>query len=91
MNAKELSKRYKDRPLSPLDTAIYWIEYVARHKGAPFMKTAAVDMPLYQYLLLDVIAFILVTLTVISFILFWVSKKVISLVLRTTVIKKKVD
>ncbi|KAG5887594.1 hypothetical protein JTB14_025753 [Gonioctena quinquepunctata] len=54
----DLSERFKDRPLSPMDTAIYWIEYVARHKGAPHMRTAAADMPIYQYLLLDVIAFL---------------------------------
>ena len=57
-NAVELSYRYKDRPMSPADTAVYWIEYVIRHKGAAHLKTAAVHMPLYQYLLLDVIAFL---------------------------------
>lgn len=45
--------------MPPLETAIYWVEYVARHKGAPFMRSAAVGMPLYKYLLLDVIAFLL--------------------------------
>lgn len=53
--------------MPPLDTAMYWIDYVIRHKGAHFMKTAAVGMPFYQYYLLDVIAFILVVLTVLSY------------------------
>ncbi|KAF5280026.1 hypothetical protein FQA39_LY05407 [Lamprigera yunnana] len=44
--AKELSARFRDRPLPPLETAIYWVEYVARHKGAPHLRTAAVGMPL---------------------------------------------
>lgn len=57
-NAVDLSVRYKDRPMSPLDTAVYWTEYVIRHKGAHHLKTAAVHMPWYQYLLLDVIAFL---------------------------------
>ncbi|CAH1160293.1 unnamed protein product [Phaedon cochleariae] len=65
MSAKDLSERFKDRPLSPMDTAIYWIEYVAKYRGAPHMRTAAVSMPAYQYLLIDVIAFI--ALIVISF------------------------
>lgn len=89
--AKILSDRYKDRPLSPLNTAIYWIEYVARHKGASFMKTAAVNMPLYQYLLIDVIAFTLLILILLSVILYSVCKKLCSLVLGTVVTKKKVE
>lgn len=69
---KELSERFRDRPMSPLDTAIYWVEYVARHKGAHFMKTAAVGMPFYQYYLLDVIAFILFVLFIVTY-LFYVT------------------
>lgn len=66
-NAKQLSARYRDRPMSPLDTAVYWTEYVIRHKGAPHLRTAAADMPWYQYLLLDVIAFlILVTVSALA-------------------------
>lgn len=54
-----------DRPLSPMDTAIYWIEYVGRH-GSVNLKPPTVDLPLYQYLLLDVIlAFLSVTMTLI--------------------------
>ncbi|XP_057663227.1 uncharacterized protein LOC130898167 [Diorhabda carinulata] len=63
-NAKALSDRFKDRPMSPMDTAIYWIEYVARHKGAPFMKSAVTDLPFYQSLLLDVIAFLILVMLI---------------------------
>ncbi|XP_065219660.1 UDP-glycosyltransferase UGT5-like [Planococcus citri] len=59
MNMKKLSKIYKDRPMSAMDTAIYWIEYVIRHEGAHHLRTAAVNLPLYQYLLLDVVAFLI--------------------------------
>ncbi|KAL3266340.1 hypothetical protein HHI36_010518 [Cryptolaemus montrouzieri] len=83
--AKALSERFRDRPMSPMDTAIYWIEYVARHKGAPHMRTAAVDMPLYQYLLLDVFAF----LAVVLIIFLYVSYKISSLILRAIFSKKK--
>ncbi|RZC34703.1 UDPGT domain containing protein [Asbolus verrucosus] len=40
-NAERASKQFKDRPMSPVDTAIYWVEYVIRHKGAPQLRTAA--------------------------------------------------
>uniref|UniRef100_A0A1Y1LMI4 UDP-glucuronosyltransferase n=1 Tax=Photinus pyralis TaxID=7054 RepID=A0A1Y1LMI4_PHOPY len=75
--AKELSARFKDRPLPPLETAIYWIEYVARHGGAPHLRTAAVGMPLYQYLLLDVIAFLVVILFSFLFVVYYISRAIL--------------
>ena len=66
--AKELSRVWKDRPLSPMDTAIFWIEYVARHKGAVNLKPPTVDMPLYQYLMLDAIFVVVAVLLIILFI-----------------------
>jgi glucuronosyltransferase len=59
-NALAVSRTFRDRPMSPLNTAIFWTEYVIRHRGAPHMRSAAVDLAWYQYLLLDVIAFLLV-------------------------------
>lgn len=53
--AVQLSLAFRDMPLSPMDTAIYWTEYILRHKGAPHLRSSAVDLPLYQYLLFDVI------------------------------------
>jgi glucuronosyltransferase len=35
---------------------VFWTEYVIRHKGAPHMRSAALDLTWYQYFLLDVIA-----------------------------------
>ncbi|XP_065205535.1 UDP-glycosyltransferase UGT5-like [Planococcus citri] len=58
-NAGLLSDVFRDRPMSPLDTAIYWTEYVIRHNGAHHLRTAAVDLSWCQFLLLDVIVFLL--------------------------------
>ncbi|KDR02414.1 hypothetical protein L798_04876, partial [Zootermopsis nevadensis] len=55
-NAQRLSRIYRDQPLTPLDQAVFWTEYVIRHKGAPHMRSAALDLTWYQYFLLDVIA-----------------------------------
>nr|XP_022908453.1 UDP-glucuronosyltransferase 2A1-like [Onthophagus taurus] len=38
-NAENLSKLFRDRPMSPIKTAIYWIEYVIKHNGAPHLKS----------------------------------------------------
>lgn len=56
---KKLSQKYRDRPMTALQSAVYWTEYVIRHKGAPHLQPASVRLPLYQYLLLDVIVVLL--------------------------------
>jgi len=39
-----------------MEQAVYWTEYVIRHKGAPHLRSALLDLAWYQYFLLDVIA-----------------------------------
>ncbi|XP_047000920.1 UDP-glycosyltransferase UGT5-like [Schistocerca americana] len=56
--AKQLSQLFRDRPRPPLEEAVYWVEYVIRHQGAPHLRSAALDLAWYQYLLLDVAAFV---------------------------------
>nr|CAD7612602.1 unnamed protein product [Timema genevievae]CAD7616648.1 unnamed protein product [Timema genevievae] len=64
-NVIHLATLLNDQPQTAMDRAIWWTDYVLRHKGATHLRTAAVDMPWYQFLLLDVIAFIfLISITV---------------------------
>lgn len=86
---RKVSELYKDRPTSPMDTAIYWIEYVIRHKGAHHLRSAAVDLPFYQYLLLDVIAFLLAVFISVIFILYYSLRKCISCIRKRTIIDSK--
>jgi glucuronosyltransferase len=55
-NAQRVSRIHRDQPLTPLQQAVFWTEYVIRHKGAPHMRSAVLDLAWYQYFLLDVIA-----------------------------------
>lgn len=48
--------------MSPINTTLYWIEYVVRHNGAPHLRTAARSLMWYQYFLIDVIAVVFVAL-----------------------------
>lgn len=73
-NAKQLAKRFTDRPMSPLDNAVYWTEYVMRHNGAPQLQSAASDLSWYQLLLLDVIAVTLAFITIITVLVIYVLK-----------------
>ncbi|XP_059612718.1 uncharacterized protein LOC132259183 [Phlebotomus argentipes] len=56
---------YKDRPMSALETANFWIEYVIRHKGARHMQSHAVHLNFWQINSIDVIAFLLLIVLVI--------------------------
>lgn len=57
-NVQRVSRIFRDRPLPPRRSAVYWIEYVIRHKGAPHMRSAGLDLKWYQFYLLDVISFV---------------------------------
>ncbi|XP_017779857.1 PREDICTED: UDP-glucuronosyltransferase-like [Nicrophorus vespilloides] len=56
--AKRRSKMMRDSTMKPLDLAIFWVEYLLRNSDAQFLRTAATDMPIYKYFLLDVVAFL---------------------------------
>lgn len=63
--AHKLSSLYRDRPEHPLDKAAFWIEYVIRHNGARHMQSSAVYLNVFQYYMVDVLAFILAIVFVI--------------------------
>ncbi|XP_040906722.1 UDP-glucuronosyltransferase 1-2-like [Toxotes jaculatrix] len=63
-NMQRLSRLHRDQPISPMDQAIFWVEYVMRHKGAPHLRTEAYKMPWYSYYSLDVMLLLLAAATV---------------------------
>ncbi|XP_069690476.1 UDP-glycosyltransferase UGT5-like isoform X1 [Periplaneta americana] len=77
-NARRLSRLFQDQPLTPLQQAVYWTEYVMRHKGAPHMRSAALDLTWYQYMLLDVIAVLCLVISSVLFVTFLLLKTMIN-------------
>lgn len=73
-NAKLASKRFKDRPISQQKSIVYWTEYIHRYKGASHLKSHALNLEWYQYLLLDVIATFLICIFVILFLSYKILK-----------------
>uniref|UniRef100_A0A8C6DV81 UDP-glucuronosyltransferase n=1 Tax=Moschus moschiferus TaxID=68415 RepID=A0A8C6DV81_MOSMO len=69
-NIMRLSRLHKDRPIEPLDLAVFWVEFVMRHKGASHLRPAAHDLTWYQYHSLDVIGFLLAVALTVIFITF---------------------
>ncbi|GAA6218622.1 UDP-glucuronosyltransferase 2A1-like [Lates japonicus] len=67
-NMQELSRLHRDQPMKPLDRAMFWIEFVMRHKGATHLKTDSYKMSWIQYHSIDVIALLLVLVIVMTLI-----------------------
>ncbi|XP_025420630.1 UDP-glucuronosyltransferase 2B15-like [Sipha flava] len=66
-NAKVAAKRFKDRPMTPQDLVLYWTEYVIRHNGAQHLKSEALNLSWYQYILLDVIFVVIISFLVLVY------------------------
>ncbi|XP_078138744.1 UDP-glucuronosyltransferase 2B17-like [Centroberyx gerrardi] len=58
MNMQRLSRLHRDQPMKPLDQALFWIEFVMRHKGAAHLRTESYRMPWYSYHSVDVTLFL---------------------------------
>ncbi|EFA11928.2 UDP-glucuronosyltransferase 2C1-like Protein [Tribolium castaneum] len=75
-NAKKRSQLLHDQPMSPMDTAVFWVEHVIRHKGAPHLRNLGSYLPWYQYLMLDVALFVVLFLLVVVGIVGFVIRKI---------------
>ena len=80
---QKMSKLYRDRPQHPMDTAVYWVEYVIRHNGADHMRYAAVDLGFIETNSLDVIGAAVCLMLVVSIFLYKLLKKVFSRKIKT--------
>ena len=67
----------RDRRHKPIDDADYWIQYVIRYKGAAHLKVPGLQLPWYQYLLLDVALFMLIVVLLASYLFYYVTKIVL--------------
>jgi len=76
--------------MSPLDSAIWWTEYVVRHGGAPSLESPTARMPLWQYALLDVAA-VVIGCTLVILVLLYVSILLMMRFLTQTPLKDSVS
>ncbi|ENN70578.1 UDP-glycosyltransferase UGT5 [Dendroctonus ponderosae] len=56
------SRIFHDRPIKPMQTAVYWVDYVIRHRGAPHLRAAASKLAWYELYMVDVGAIMVVIL-----------------------------
>ncbi|XP_075993449.1 UDP-glucuronosyltransferase 2C1-like [Genypterus blacodes] len=56
---QRLSSLHRDRPVAPLDAAVFWVEFVMRNGGARHLRLASRDLNWFQYHSLDTAAALL--------------------------------
>lgn len=64
------SKILRDRPVKPIDSAVYWTEYVIKYNGAAHLRTAAMDLEWYQLYSIDIILLV-IAVDIIAFLVFY--------------------
>ncbi|KAL0129741.1 hypothetical protein PUN28_001771 [Cardiocondyla obscurior] len=72
-NIKRLSSNFRDRPISPLDLAVWSIEYTVRHPNGS-LATSLRSQSWVEQNLIDVYAFLSFTLVIISLSVLFVIK-----------------
>lgn len=71
LNMQKLSRLHRDQPMKPLERAVFWIEFVMRHKGAAYLRTESYRLPWYIYYSVDVILFLLTITAILLLFFFW--------------------
>ena len=89
---KKMSVLSKDEAARPLNQAVWWAEYVIRHNGAKHLRSAALDLSWYQYLLLDVIVILILILVITVLVSYLILKKIcLYLCVKCYIVKSKHD
>ncbi|CAG7727488.1 unnamed protein product, partial [Allacma fusca] len=78
-NMKDLQRLFKDRPAKPVDTAVWWTEYVLRHDDLSSLKPLGIHQTWYERRLLDVWGFVFMILLSVLALALFVIKKVANL------------
>lgn len=71
----EISSIYSDNLVHPMMEAMFWCEYVMRHSGAKFLKSHAIQMSYFSYLLLDVLCANLMVLAMVVVLVIFLFRK----------------
>lgn len=86
---QQMSAIAKDRVLPPVDLAVWWVEYVLRHKGAKHLRPATLDLHWTQYIMLDVAIFVTVIISIIVFIVYKLLQILFKMLKKQTRVKIK--
>ncbi|KXJ82205.1 hypothetical protein RP20_CCG015147 [Aedes albopictus] len=87
--ARGISRWYHDKPMTAGQTALFWTEYVIRHRGAIHLQSPAVELRTWQYHLVDVGAVLVALCLMVLGIVYKFSRACWNLVIKQS--KNKID
>lgn len=82
----ELSRIFKDRQNTPLETAIFWVEFICRNGN--ILKSPAIDLEWWQVQLLDVYGFLFLVIFITFYLIYSLSRILIRFLRRLKSHKK---
>ncbi|XP_073674663.1 UDP glucuronosyltransferase 5 family, polypeptide E1 [Garra rufa] len=88
-NMRRMSRLHRDTPLKPMDSAIFWLEFVMRHKGAAHLRTESYKLPWYSYYCVDVLMLILSLVTVVFLFLVLMGRALLKVFVKKRKAKKE--
>lgn len=68
-NSKKVSKLFQDKPMKPLDTALWWVDYVIRNPNLDHMKSPTLETGFFVAYSLDIIFAAVVVLNLLVYII----------------------
>ncbi|XP_001663064.2 UDP-glucuronosyltransferase 2B18-like [Aedes aegypti] len=77
-NIKRLSQLFRDQPESPLERAIWWVEWVLRNPDSEMLQPSAVNVHWIQKYMYDVLLFVITSVILILFIIFKIVTKMLA-------------
>lgn len=88
-NIEKLRDLVQDQPMSSRERAVWWTEYVIRHKGANHLQYRGRTVPFYQKYWLDFIGIASLVVGAIAVAFYFISRKILSSVLSLRKLKKE--
>jgi glucuronosyltransferase len=88
-NAKRFSQIFKDRPMDPKQTVVYWSEHVVRHHGAEYLKATGRKLNFIEFHLIDVYATLFAGAFGVFFVFYKICKLILGLMSKKSTPKKQ--
>lgn len=76
---KDISRRFKGLPETPLQTAVQWTEYAMKFEGGHFLSTPARDLSFFVANSLDILSFLILGLIIVLLVVRCILKKIVLL------------
>lgn len=54
--------------MTGIQKAVWWTEYVLRHKNTNYLRSPAADITWWEYFMLDVLAFVLILFAILLYV-----------------------